>query len=207
MNQSFFFGSIYGLFLFWHRRWFSKPLTEAEVNDHFAQFKENPTAAPLDSEGEANARAFFLSDDGRPFYMINLMRYREKAVYPESFQLKVETGEEANALYTKAVIQELLKRGCYPVFHGRKLANMMSAGAGTDFFEEVAIVRYRSRRDLMDMAASPAFQAAEPHKWASMERTVVVPARKIILLDPAVVLPLLLLLFSLLSGRRSKRRE
>ncbi|MCP4422561.1 MAG: hypothetical protein GY805_38615, partial [Chloroflexi bacterium] len=58
----------------------------------------------------------------------------------------------------------------------------------------VGIVRYRSRRDMLEMAASPPFQAAEPHKWASMEKTVVVPTRKILLLDPTVIVPALLLL-------------
>ena len=71
-----------------------------------------------------------------------------------------------------------------------------AAGEGTDFFEEVGIVRYRSRRDLLEMATSPTFQAAEPHKWASMEKTVVVPTRKLILLDPTIVVPSLLLLIA-----------
>jgi hypothetical protein len=47
---------------------------------------------------------------------------------------------------------------------------------------------------MLEMASSPSFQAAEPHKWASMEKTVVVPTRKIVLLDPSIIVPALLLL-------------
>jgi len=115
-------------------------------------------------------------------------------VYPGGIHPEVKTGQEANALYTKAVIKELLKRGSYPVFVSRKISNLINAGEGTDFFEEVGIVRYRSRRDMLEMASSPSFQAAEPHKWASMEKTVVVPTRKILLLDPSIIVPALLLL-------------
>ena len=103
------------------------------------------------------------------------------------------TGREAGHRYERMVVPELLKRGCYPVFAARKVANFLSAGAGTDFFEEVAIVRYRSRRDLLAMAASRAFLAGVPHKWASLEKTVAVPSRLLLLADPRTLVPLILL--------------
>ncbi|MCP5099937.1 MAG: hypothetical protein GY943_30660 [Chloroflexi bacterium] len=195
MRQSMIFGTLYTLFLLWQNRWFSQPLSEAEVDaylDKMAQGGKHET--PLQDKELANARAFFLADDGKPFYMVNLMQYRETAVYPHGIHPEVKTGREANALYSKAVVKELLKRGSYPIFLSRKTADLFSAGEGTDFFEEVGIVRYRSRRDMLEMASSPSFQAAEPHKWASMEKTVVVPTRKILLLDPTVIVPMLLLL-------------
>ncbi len=195
MRQSIIFSTLYTLFLLWENRWFSQPLSEDEVDaylDKMAQGGKHET--PLQDKELANARAFFLADDGKPFYMVNLMQYRETAVYPHDIHPEVKTGREANALYSKAVVKELLKRGSYPVFLSQKTADLFSAGEGTDVFEEVGIVRYRSRRDMLEMAASPSFQAAEPHKWASMEKTVVVPTRKILLLDPTVIVPALLLL-------------
>jgi len=62
----------------------------------------------------------------------------------------------------------------------------------------VAIVRYRSRRDMLAMVASPAFLHAVPHKWASLEKTVAVPCRRLLLIDPGVLVPLVLLAFWLL---------
>lgn len=197
MRKPIFFGSLYTLFLLWQNRWFSKPLTEAEVNAYLDKMGENDKKQESSgTDQQASFQAFLRADDGKPFYMVNLMQYRDKAVYPDGSHPEVKTGQQANALYSKAVIKELLKRGSYPVFLSRKLANLFTAGKGTDFFEEVGIVRYRSRRDLLEMATSPTFQAAEPHKWASMEKTVVVPTRKLILLDPTIVVPSLLLLIA-----------
>lgn len=199
-KPTFILGTLYSLFLLWQNRWFSKPLAKAEVDSYFDKMAQSDKhETPLQGEERANARAFFLADDGQPFYMVNLMRYRNQAVYPDGIHPEVKTGREANALYTKAVIKELLKRGSYPVFVSRKISNLINAGEGTDFFEEVGVVRYRSRRDMMDMIASPTFQAAEPHKWASMEKTVVVPTKKILLLDPTIVVPALLLLGATIS--------
>ena len=200
-------GTLYGLFLLWQNRWFSKPLTLAEVDSYLAKLEADDSEKETADMDEASFHAFLRADDGKPFYMVNLMQYREKAHYPDGSHPEVKTGQQANALYGKAVVKELLKRGSYPVFLSRKLANLYHAGEGTDFFEEVAIVRYRSRRDLLEMATSEKFRAAEPHKWASMEKTVVVPSRKIILLDPSVLVPALLLLAATvgkLFGRRNQ---
>ncbi len=70
---------------------------------------------------------------------------------------------------------------------------VLAAGAGTDCFDDVAIVRYRSRRDMLSMVVSPAFLNAVPHTWASLENTVAVPCRRLLLIDPAALLPLVLL--------------
>ena len=192
MRKSIFFSSLYALFLLWQNRWFSKLLTGAEVDAYLDELAKNDAEQGSADTDQASFRAFLLADDGKPFYMVNLMQYRKQAHYPDGSHPEVETGREANALYSTAVVKELLKRGSYPVFLSRKLANMYSAGEGTDFFEEVGIVRYRSRRDMLEMATSPSFQSAEPHKWASLEKTVVVPTRKLMLLDPTIIVPALL---------------
>lgn len=204
MRKQLFFGTLYGLFLLWHNRWFSKPLTDAEVDTYLAKLQADDNEKETADTDEASFHAFLRVDDGKPFYMVNLMQYREKAHYPDGSHPEVKTGRDANALYSKAVVKELLKRGSYPVFLSRKLANLYHAGEGTDFFEEVAIVRYRSRRDLLEMATSESFRSAEPHKWASMEKTVVVPSRKIIRLDPSVLVPAFLL-FTATIGKIIKK--
>jgi len=149
-------------------------------------------------------QSFMDADDGRPFYMVNLMEYRERADYRPGTALNGSTptglisGRDAGWLYSRAVLPELLKRGCYPVFVAGKITNLLSAGSGSDFFEDVAIVRYRSRRDMLSMVASPTFLHAVPHKWASLEKTVAVPCRRLLLIDPGVLVPLVLLAFWLL---------
>ena len=41
MRKPIFLGSLYTLFLLWQNRWFSKPLTEAEVNAYLDKMGEN----------------------------------------------------------------------------------------------------------------------------------------------------------------------
>ena len=185
--------SLYVAFLLWHEPWFSRRLLPGEAAAVLRGRYDD--VAP---DERAAFEAFLDRDDGRPFYMVNLLQYRVTAAYPDRLLPDGRpagdmTGREAGHRYTRVVIPELLKRGCYPVFAARKLANFLSAGAGTDFFEEVVVVRYRSRRDLLAMAAGRAFLAGVPHKWASLEKTVAVPSRLMLLADLRIIIPTVLL--------------
>jgi hypothetical protein len=183
----------YLLFLLWHQPWLSRRLKPGEAGALLdGRYAEMPPE-------EASAfKSFMDQDDGKPFYMVNLMQYRERAVYRDASQpggTRVEaiSGREAGRLYGRMVLRELLKRGCYPVLVSRKLSNFLSAGDSADFFEDVAVVRYRSRRDMLAMVASPAFFKGVLHKWASLEKTVAVPTRLLFMLDLQIVVPVLLL--------------
>ena len=132
MRKSIFFGSIYALFLFWQNRWFSKPLTEVEVDAYLDRLATSGKEQESADTDQASFGAFLLADDGKPFYLVNLMQYRKQAHYPDGSHPEVETGREANALYSKAVVKELLKRGSYPVFLSHKLAYTAHAQGGID---------------------------------------------------------------------------
>ena len=197
--------AIYAAFLVWHEPWFSRRLKPGEaaslLHGKYEDMEET------DPQERRAFEAFMDADDGRPFYMVNLMQYRDRAEYrsglqPDRTAAAGMTGREAGRRYARVVVPELLKRGCYPVFVSRKISNFLSAGSGTDFFEEVAIVRYRSRRDILSMAASKSFLEGVPHKWASLERTVVVPCRLMLLLDLRTLVPLVLLAVYILASLR-----
>lgn len=178
-----FLSAVYVLFLLWHYRLCSKPLTKTEIDRLSARGGYDDMSATE----KANFRRFMEADDGKPFYMLNLMLYREKALYPAGEFPDVKTGEDAAKLYNRAVIRELIKRGSYPVFYSKKMANLISDSDGTDFFEHVGIVRYRSRRDLFNMVESPVYAECIKHKWASLEKTVAVPTKRILMIDPTVI--------------------
>jgi hypothetical protein len=188
--------AIYGAFLLWHYRWLSRPLTAADVDSALDGYPDAGTTP----EEKARFRAFLGADDGKPFFMLNLMELRRQAVYADGRHSEVASGRHAHRLYGRMVLKQLLKRGSYPVFVAKKTAAIVDAGAGTDFFGEVAIVRYRSRRDMLDMLGDPAYIAGLPHKWASLERTVIVSTRKLLLLDLGVLVPLLLVVAWLAAG-------
>ena len=179
-------------FLLWHQPWFGKPLTAAEIDAAFAVSVDRATALP-ESE-KVKLRAFFASDDGRPFYNVNLMLYRDVAIYADGNQRPgIRTGTDAADAYSRAIIPLLLARGSYPVFISSKISNLLEEGApGADFFQEVAIVRYRSRRDMLEMISHPNYLAGGPHKFASLAKNVAVPTTGLVPLDASVVIPLIL---------------
>jgi hypothetical protein len=187
-------------FLIWHEPWFSRRLKPGE-----AIAAIGGDYAEMDPEERRAFEAFMDGDDGRPFYMLNLMRYRGQAEYrdgklPDGGVAAGLTGREAGRLYERMVVPELLKRGCYPVFVSRKIGNLLSAGSGSDFFEEIAVVRYRSRRDMLSMVASRPFVEGIPHKWASLEKTVAVPTRLMLLVDLRTLVPLTLFAAYAIAG-------
>jgi hypothetical protein len=192
-------------FLFWHQPWFSKPLTPAEIDAAFAVSVDRAAALP-ESE-KVKLRAFFSSDDGRPFYNVNLTLYREEATYSDGIQRPgIRTGTDAADAYARVVIPQLLRRGSYPVFISSKISNLLEDGApGADFFQNVGIVRYRSRRDMLNMISDPDYMAGAPHKFASLAKNIAVPTTGFVPLDASVVIPLILFALAALMTRLGKR--
>ena len=151
-------------------------LTDAEVAAFIAT--QAATGGTTWSD-EVAFEEFLRNDDGRPFVMINLMEYREAAEYPEEYAPAADmTGAEADALYGRAVFPQLLLRGSYPVARATRYNTIInSVGETAGEFESFAMVRYRSRRDLIDMLDSDAFGEAYSLNWASLEITLVSPSK------------------------------
>jgi hypothetical protein len=107
--------------------------------------------------------------------MVNLIKYRPKAVYPPGYSY----GDDARAAelrYNRAVVPLLLKRACVPLFFGQRAGRFLSPD-GSGEWDSVALVRYRSRRDFLGLAADLARDRADIHKWASVEKTHVFPIK------------------------------
>ncbi|QLC22944.1 hypothetical protein HFP51_12565 [Parasphingopyxis sp. CP4] len=112
------------------------------------------------SDFRANIEAMLPNDDGGEFYAVNLEQLREG---PEA--------EAADAAYARAVFPALLKRGAIPIYVG-DTAGLMLGQYGAEV-DRVAIVRYRSLRDMLDMNLDPGMIAGVPHKFASLDHTEV----------------------------------
>lgn len=171
--------TLYGAFLAWHTP-VKGALTLDEVAAYQSRLGASDAAGWADREG---FQSFFAQDDGRPFYMLNVMELRDG---PES--------AEADQRYGRAVVPLLLARGSYPVAGVARMQTVLdSYGGAVGQFDTVMIVRYRSRRDLLDMISSPEFQSAEPYKWASLANTLVAPSRAAPIVLLGVLVPLVLL--------------
>ena len=102
-----------------------------------------------------------------PFYMLNLIRYRDQAEYADGRETDL-TGREANALYSP--IEFLAAIGAAPVF----VAEVGSQIDGDDLiWDDVAIVEYPCPVAFFAMVMTPDFQARAEHKDAGVEQTIV----------------------------------
>ncbi|WP_417467715.1 hypothetical protein [Maricaulis sp.] len=105
-------------------------------------------------------RAFMEADDGRPVFTVNRYRFNAIADYPAGSGYS-GTGLEAYDRFAAVMVPLMLARGSHPAFGSR-----VDAEAGNDW-DRIVIVRYRSRRDLVDLFATDAFAEGSIHKWAS----------------------------------------
>ncbi|MEL7371681.1 MAG: hypothetical protein AAFN74_22345 [Myxococcota bacterium] len=120
--------------------------------------------------GEANEAQFMRmvqAPTEGPFYMVNLIRYRERARYADGRDSDL-TGREADALY--APIEFITAIGARVVFSGE----VPSDTPGNDeTWEHVAIVEYPCPLAFFAMSAHPEFQARAIHKEAGVEKSIV----------------------------------
>jgi hypothetical protein len=106
-------------------------------------------------------------DDG-PVWMVNLMRYRERAVYADGRETDL-TGKQADDTY--APFGPLRTVGAELVFVSDVEAQ---PGADEPAWDRVAVVRYPTRRSFFDMQMLPEYQELHVHKDAGMDTTIIV---------------------------------
>jgi hypothetical protein len=117
---------------------------------------------------QAQVQRMMMAPSEGPFYMVNLIRYREWAEYPDGRETHL-TGREANALYSP--IEFLTAIGARIVFT-TEVHNQID---GDDImWDEVSIVEYPCPIAFFAMLAHPEFQARSIHKEAGVEKTIVI---------------------------------
>merc|ERR1712146_346012 len=83
---------------------------------------------------------------------------------------------EANKNYGKAILPLLFKYGNHPVFMSKCMGRFLHP-EGSDDWYEVIIVRYRSRKDLLRMAADAAILNLGGLKFSAIDKTQVFPVK------------------------------
>src|SRR5262249_16943023 len=167
MFEFIFGGALLALFLgfwFWH-----SPARRKLIWEETDRYLAAAEKLPLPEEGKAAAlarlRAWAESDDGKPVYMLNLMRFHPRLrrfTGAPDFQ---GTPEQANELYEKAALRLLLRRAGYPLVGGRPQANaLVEVPPALDGWSRVVVVRYPNRRAFLSLLADPAYAPLAPYK-------------------------------------------
>ncbi len=124
----------------------------------------------IDRDYVARLEALAPEDDG-PVWMVNLMRYRERALYADGRPDEI-TGREADDRYApfgpfRTVGAELVL-----------LSDVESQLVGDDQeWDRIAVVRYPTRRAFLDMQELPEYADLHVHKDAGMASTFVICCR------------------------------
>lgn len=187
--------------MFWYD-WSARPLTQSEIGAYMQKI-EAQSQDPGAKHDLLALRAFLETDDGKPIYTVNMYNFHQVADYPKNSQFG-GSGEDAYARFSKIMISLMTKRGSHPVF-GSNWADPASSN-----WDRVVIVRYRSRRDLVDLFATDDFANASLHKWASLRehnrmlvKAVHIPDGRFLIF----ILSILAGLLAFLTGRVLLKRQ
>ena len=180
---------LYALFFSWYTS-FGGPLTDAEIDGYMSHFEQRG-AAP---ERLAMMRRFMEEDTGDDFVMVNVIH-----MYDTPMQIAgVEPGDSSDDVlnkYMQYMYPALFARASHPVLFGSaaNVAMDLMNAPGMAQWTRGAAMRYRSRRDLLDITTNPAFSGSHEFKVAAMERTIAFPIDPWFHLgDPRLLLGLLL---------------
>ena len=102
----------------------------------------------------------------QPIYMVNLLKFKDKATYPDKRETDL-TGEEAYAIYGQEVKKHLEKVGAKPIFSGR--VSRLMLGEVEDLWDTVAIAMYPNRKAMLDMLSDPEYIKSAQHRVAGLE--------------------------------------
>lgn len=114
---------------------------------------------------EEQMKGFLEPGRDGPIYMLNLLKFKEKAEYADGRET-VLSGAEAYAIYGQEVIQHLQKVGGAPMFSAG--VERLMLGEVEELWDTAAIAMYPSRKAMLEMIMSPEYQASALHREAGL---------------------------------------
>ena len=158
-----------------------EPLTQAEVDHYLAKIEQNLTEertgrAPEPSSFE-RIRAFAEADDGKAFYMINLVRENDTPQYPDWWMgQRAETVLEAKKLYSAACAPKMAAAGSSSLT-GVTLAGdaVLTDDEDMEPWDQFYLISYPNRKAFLQLLASDEYADAVIHKYAGDKDTQLIP--------------------------------
>ncbi len=110
-------------------------------------------------------RAFLShTKSGEPVYMLNLLKFKDKAAYKDGEDI---SGKEAYGRYAKAFGEMVRGQGVETLYGGH--INTFLIGSGEGEWDAAAIVKYPSAQEMFDMVSSEAYRKIHYHRRAGLE--------------------------------------
>ncbi|MFK7977412.1 MAG: DUF1330 domain-containing protein [Halioglobus sp.] len=108
---------------------------------------------------------FFEPDDGTPVYMVNLLKFKDKAEYEDGRETDL-TGEEAYHLYGDEVAKIVESLGGSITFTSS--VRRLTLGEVDELWDKVAIAMYPSRTAMFEMMQHEKIQEIGQHRTAGL---------------------------------------
>jgi len=163
---------LYGAFRLWYdgRR---RPLTTPEIDAFLAKLEGTPSAEVNDLVA---LRDFLARDDGREFMMLNLVKVNP-ALAPHPVTGVPTSAQRLMREYIREFLPIVVRHGGHPVMQAAKVGPYVDAWnvEPDPGWTMMGAVRYRSRRDMMELATDPRFLAKHPFKVAALSATYSFP--------------------------------
>ena len=174
-------GSVYIVFFFWYTD-IEGALSQEEIqgflNKHEQNIIDNRLSPNLE---ELQLRMDFLrrfmeEDSGRQFIMVNNIE-----MDPDPGDVPgANSGESADELlsrYMEHMWPNLLKRASHPIFGGNAIWQSMDLVGieGAETWDQLALMRYKSRRAFMEIVTHPNMMDRHDFKVAAMQKTIAYP--------------------------------
>ena len=194
----------YALFVIWYTD-FGGPLSEEEISAFMVQFDERGVSP----EEATFIEEFMRQDTGRQFLMLNLLHMADNPPDVPG-AAPGETAEELMDRYMNYMWPHMLRRACHPIFFGTAAYQAMDIAGieGAEIWDEGALMRYRSRRTLMELIANADQKDSHRYKIASLEKTIAIPVEPVIYpSDPRFLIGITLLAIVALLDARLARRQ
>ena len=183
------------IFLSWYDGWGIDPYTPKEINNLAKKIEKEGSKEQL-----KNLRLLLGNDDGKEFFMLNLNRYE----YAEN---EIETGTpKSYQEYGMPVLRMMLSRASHPIFSAEIPNYLIDGDAANSDWDEVIIVRYRSRKDFFSMVTSDEYLEVFNNRAGGMEYAEVsATTAGINFTSPRFIFFMIIICFAFLSDLFIKR--
>lgn len=172
--------SLYALFWLWYCGVKGR-LSKHEVEIFISSFE----AKGLSESALLNIREFLEQDDGREFFMVNLLEIKS----PRRESQKLLMG------YFKKFMSGMIPRGGHPLFLAKAAAkNIENLNCEhADDWSSVGIIRYRSRRDFAQIVLKTFGSEHHSDKLLSLKKTLAFPSTTTLFFgSPKIIIALVL---------------
>ncbi len=151
-----------------------KPFSAGEIDTYLNYFKQHSQQhTDIDV-----LKKFMLEDDGKEICMANFVSlFKENITHPVTG--KTVSPHAAVQNYMKVLLGLCAKKACHPIYVAYRVGGHIDSWGSDDKidFRGFQMMRYRSRRDFLDLMTNPKLDHGLDIKFAAIAKTITVPAQ------------------------------